>query len=150
MGKSLMLTLRHWPWQRKRAHFSSFILLLSPSLSWSGAQLISTPLLSFSPSTSVCCSLHPPDAQAQKLCCVNSVLHFSSLYGTGLCYHVWPVLKWKMNHFYCVCFIISYSSWTYMLLFVLWNTKNNDWRTFSQLLSIQQAAKRTNKHKSNP
>lgn len=119
MGKSLVLMLRHWPWQRKRAHFSSFILLLSPSLSWSGAQLISTPLLSFSPSTSVCCSLHPPDAQAQKLCCIYSALHFALLYGTGLYMKqsvimfglfllavliiaIWK--KIKMNHFYCVIY----------------------------------------------
>lgn len=44
MGKRLALTLRHWPWQRKRAHFSSFIFLLSSSLSWSSPHLCSRSL----------------------------------------------------------------------------------------------------------
>lgn len=158
MGKSLMLMLRHWPWQRKRAHFSSFILLLSPSLSWSGAQLISTPLLSFSPSTSVCCSLHPPDAQAQKLCCIYS-LH-CILYRCMALDYIWNKVKnekKKKNEknekwiTFTVLFIISYSPWTYMLLFVLWNTKNNDWKTSAlSAFFIHQAAKRTKKHKSSP
>ncbi len=81
MGKRLTLTLRHWPWQWRRAHFSTFF-------SWSPPHLCS---LSLPPHLSVvflillklCCagciySLHCILHRCVNMWCVFTPLHYET------------------------------------------------------------------------
>lgn len=152
MGKRLeTLTLTKKKSSLQQFYFSS----LPESL-----VIISIALLSFSPSTSVCCSPRPPDAQAQKLCCacvyLLSALHFASLckyvmclYAAALwnttlpclaCFHEHHYMeKSKMIHFYCFyCQLLT--------LKIHLNTKNN-LRNLEHCFSITSFKKRTRKHK---